>query len=89
MPRYRCYCESIGRIEADASKKARVLDAFLAEVCNNGLFARCWCEEEEKRGLELCRAVDTILSYVDGRKGWEDLYMWLVDLRAEVCMRGV
>ena len=87
MPRYRCYCESIGHIEADASRKSRALDAFLAEVCNNGLFARCWCEEE-KGGLELCKAADRILSYADGRKGWEDLYMWLVDLKAELC-RGV
>ena len=44
MARYKCYCESIGYIETSKGKE-RVLEAFLAEVCNNGLFVRCWCEE--------------------------------------------
>ena len=38
---------------------------------------------------ELCRCIDIIMRYIDDKRFWSDLYMWLADLRGHECTEEV
>ena len=75
-----CYLEVL---QEEAESRGVTVEELVRAMIRERVVARL------AGGNELCRCIDVVMKHIDGKRFWDDLYMWLADLRGAECLKGV